>query len=190
MTFELINTLTESRAFASGRQFDRLTVDDATGFLYLSLLLLYIYRVEGIDWGKTYIRRTRAFNNYDYFRNSGTDLYMLSYLLLGNHDEYARQDELERKVRFSKGSFDRFLDSISLTEPSEGYLRQYFYSLETQLRISNGHYKALRRNVLLWNTLPDEKKVHVLNEIEKAIKRYYYAAEVLDKIYLVREKYE
>ena len=186
---ELITTLSESRSFASERQFDRLNVTDMVNFLYLSLLLLYIYRLEGVEWGRTYVRKTRTFGNYDYFRTTQTDLYMLAYVLLGNNESYRHQKTLLQTVRFSKSRFDRFLDLLTVVEPSETQVREYFYSLETQLRMNTYSIKNARRKVLQWKELSDPARVGLLTEIEQNIKKFYYAAEVLDKINVVRYKY-
>lgn len=192
MELEFINTLTESRAFKSGVQFDKLQVQDATGFLYLQLLLHYLYaRHSNTDaWNRKYIRRTRAFRNYDYFRQSATDLYMLAYLLLGNHKEYRYYDVLKQRVRINESNFNAFLDRLAIGDVGETAARSYFYALERELRIHTGTYTTYRRNIMVWDSISDEKKKQIVHGIKDDIKRYFYAAEILDPIQKVERNYE
>jgi hypothetical protein len=191
MTYELINTLTESRTFSSGTAFRRFRVDDATALFYLSLLVHYLYYLENIEWSRTYLRRTRVFNNYDYFRSSQTDLYLLIYLLLGNHESYPYNDEIKRRIRINTGKLNTFIDRISRSHTyTDTYSRQFFYDIERDIRMRDSRYRGLRRNCVLWDDISDQKKKDTIRSLESHIRRISSSSEVLTKISELKKKYD
>ena len=190
MDLELVSTISESAVFKSDVIFNKFKYSDLVEFFYLYVLSMELLSIHDDPWVGKYASRTKAFNNFDYYRSAGTDLYMLAFVLDGNYDEYKHADELNKRGRFDTGKFKRFLGSI-ITRPSNNtFMPQYFYSLENQLRMGNGVYRIIRRNVLKWDHISDRDKEKTIYDIMYYLRHYAANAEILTHVKGLVGKYD
>jgi hypothetical protein len=82
---QLVNDLTESRAFRSRQDIGKHTADQIGELVYVYCLALATLKNEFKykRIARQYASRTMSYNNFDYFRTNGTDLYLLVHSLIG-----------------------------------------------------------------------------------------------------------
>ena len=181
--FELINTLSESRMFRNKQSLIKMDADSAKNAFFLYVLGLYALSQDGAsaEWAQQYASRTRSFGNFDHFRTSGTDLYMLAYLLTGSEQQFGKVDTvlLFKKSNLNITFFKQFLANIAKDTNQDNTINSYLMRVERELGIRDGRFRALRRQVGNWNDIPDSTKKSVLADLYKFIRLIDVKAEIL-----------
>lgn len=164
MELELINTLSESKIFRSKSYLSRFSSEQNANLMYLYVLAICaLYKTDDTrDDAKAYVSRTLVFNNFDYFRNAGTDLYMLAHIM--NDNKF-----------FSKDAFKKFLMDMRLGRPMQVYI--YLSKLERELKIKNPNYKNIKRILSNWDKEQDEKKHQAMKILYREL---YYISPVAE----------
>lgn len=161
--FELLSTLNESRLFRHDKSFDNFSYIELSEMFYLSCLLLCIVSMLDEIKLKRYIAKTLAFNNFNHFRITVSDLYLMAYILLGHNKSYKYQNDVMEKSRLSELDFKTFLALLKVGNIE--LVEKYFYIFENSLRIKNGTYKIYRRKILNWYSLDSDEKERIISEI-------------------------
>lgn len=171
--FNLINTLSENKIFYSRDRAHRISGEKARDFLYLTMISLFVaYQEEETrSWAQTYARRTISYYNFDYYRTSSTDLYMLLYIMNKVH---GMDTDLSWTIRV--------LRAIATGTADTALLRQYILRLENRLRGLSSTLKTLRRMTFHWENKTAHTKIDVLNKIKMNLRTISPWAEALPKL--------
>lgn len=169
---QLINTLCESRVFRTKQSIGQFN-DQTKKELFYSILLatLALSQDEHTNkWAEKYASAAAAFGNFDYFRTSGTDLYILTFILqqdLGVISK-AQAQVLVRVYRsLGRGNFDRSL------------VEQTLLRMERSLSIGNAQLRNARRTIVNWiKSTPAERK-QAVTRLHRFIRTKAKLAEVL-----------
>jgi hypothetical protein len=169
---QLINTLCESRVFRTQQSIGKYRDQDKKELFYAVLLstLALSQDTKTNRWAEQYASSAAAFGNFDYFRTSGTDLYILTYILqqdLGAISK-AQAQVLVRVYRsLGRGNFDRSL------------IEQTLLRMERALNIGNAQLRNARRTIVNWvKSTPAERK-QAVTRLHRFIRTKAKLAEVL-----------
>jgi hypothetical protein len=183
MNFELINQLSESAVFRTDTSVDKFNLKDLSLLFYLYILSSYILMQE--DSTSTFIQhycsKTKAFNNFDFFRPSATDFYIIAFVLTGNNSKYHGTPEILKYQKISSSDFLSFLTSIISNSQSSWY-QSYFYTLESRLKISNSGVRECRRSIINWKDLQFKEKEKIIDILYSRIKSLAPSSEILDSL--------
>src|SRR6056297_2788066 len=135
MTYELITTLSESKTFRTKNALMKFSKEEAERFFYTLLLAHFILsRDEDTSkWAQQEFSRAATFGNFDYFRVSINDLYVLTHLMTTVHDSITKimEARLYRIYRLmARGHFIR-----SEVEPVCLRLERMLDITDAQLRV-------------------------------------------------------
>lgn len=179
MELEIVNQLSESKIFNSVNRFDDFEYRKTADYLYLNVIVWYLLIEElNSKKSKEYISRTMAFNNFNHFRTSETDLYMLIYNLLGNNDDYKYHSDVMKNSRLDETQLKEFFYRLRSKNIYKRWASQYFYRLERQLKINSVIYRGMRRKILSWDTLTLQSKQKLFNDIRYWTRHYSPRAEL------------
>ena len=149
---QLINELCESRVFRTKQSIGQFN-DQSKKELFYSVLLSTLALSQDTKtntWAEKYASSAASFGNFDYFRTSGTDLYILTFILQQdlNVISKAQAQVLVRVYRsIGRGNFDRSL------------IEQTLLRMERSLNISNAQLRNARRTIVNWvKSTPAERK--------------------------------
>ena len=148
--YQLITDLCESRVFRSRAALDRFDTRKKANLLYGSLLAVIAGSNDSktSGWAKDYAGQTAAFNNFDFFRPSATDLYVLLY-----------DAQMNGTLGSQRGKIIRLLKSISLGTTSESQVQSTALRLERSLPSLDSRLKIARRNIVaMGGTTPTARK--------------------------------
>ncbi len=170
---QLINTLLcESRIFRSKQDIGKHSDRDKRD-LYYSILLSTIalaLDTKTKAWARQYASSAAAFANFDYFRISANDLYVLTYILqteLGDISKAQKQQVLRLYKGIGRGSIDR------------SFVQQILLRMERSLGITNSRLRQARRVITNWGAAsPAERKTAVV-QLHRFIRSRARLAEVL-----------
>ncbi len=138
--YELITDLCESKVFRSRQALDKMGKNDKNNLLYATLLSTLAGSLDFTTsaWAKEYAGKTAAFSNFDHFRPSATDLYVLLY---SAGPQYVQQDRMIRMLRgVNKGTINK----------SE--VQQVLLRMERALPGLHPRLKTARRTIVGWET--------------------------------------
>lgn len=155
--YELITDLCESKVFRSKQAADSMSDKDRTNLLYATLLgtIAGSLDTKTSGWAKEYAGQTAAFNNFDFFRPSGTDLYVLLHLA-----------QMDGTLGTQRGRMIRVLKSIGNATATQSHIQQLLLRLERSLPTLDSRLRAARRTVVSWDqTTPASRKAGIQNII-------------------------
>ncbi len=177
---QLINTLCESRVFRTKQSIARYSDSDKRE-LYYSILLSTIALSQDTHtsaWAEKYASSAAAFGNFDYFRTSGTDLYVLTHILQVDLGLIAKSQAqvLVRLYRsLGRGNFDRSL------------VEQTLLRMERALSIGNAQLRNARRTIVNWmKSTPAERK-QAVTRLHRFIRTKAKLAEVLPYLLVLQK---
>lgn len=184
--FELINTLCESKMFRNKQAMIRFDAEMTKDAFFLYMLGLYVLSQDDstAEWSAMYATRTITFNNFDHFRTSGTDFYMLAYMLTGSDKEFGKVDVemIYRKSNLNITLFKQFLRNIAKSVDIDHSAGQYFMRVERELGIRDGRYRSLRRQISNWDNITDSAKKVAIKHLFTYIKLIDVKAEILPEL--------
>jgi hypothetical protein len=178
MKFELINTLSESRMFRTVDALGRYDSKTKNILLYACLLSAIALSLDEktTRWGRDYAGRTAAFGNFDFFRNTATDLYALAFDAQrreGNKFGVVERNVLTILKGLSRGSVDQSLVENTLLR------------LESALGISDSKLRSARRDIAHWGDVGPANRSRAINDLYRIIKSESAVAEVLPYLLLL-----
>lgn len=173
MSYELINTLCESRVFRTKESTKVYTKEDTIDFFYTYLLATIILASEKQTalWAREYISKTSAFANFNTFRTTGTDLYVLAYMVNTHNSDDLVNERLRLTLRrIAQGT-------ISATE-----VESYLMRIERFLGIKNARLRMIRRNATRWAQTNLSNRISNLNLLHRMIRLRSLRSEILPQI--------
>lgn len=167
--FQLINTLTESRLFRNKNIVSSVKVDDAAELAFVHFLMLNVMNkdYDFAPLASEYAGRTSAFKNFDYFRTSGTDLYIALNRIMGKDQDYSNdKDEIAMKrISIKKPEVVRYLNHISASKSDSGFEKAMLMRFERNLNVQDGMLKSMRRLVGDWDNLNQNQRALVVTRM-------------------------
>ena len=174
-SFSFINTITESRAFRSRQEIGDYTAQEVGNIIYsyiLGLILMHNeYKYKKMS--QQYASRTLSYNNFDFFRSNGTDLYLLIHSILGSgsivqfkNNESSKQyiERLQRNIR----SIDEVLNT--LTQNSLPDLTRNLMRIERELKITDSTLKKVRRFLVDYDRLKQKERKNIVIKVEQYLR--------------------
>lgn len=173
MTYQLIQDLCESRVFRSRAAMARYSDSEAKHFFYAYLLsTLALNQTPGHEsWSSNYLSRTAAFANFDVFRPSGTDLYVLAHMVNQQTDSPVLGQRLVVTLRaVAQGRFN----------PTQ--ISAYLMRLERAIGVQDHRLKAVRRLLAGWSRMSRSAQSTQFAVLQRIILSHSVASEVLPQL--------
>lgn len=164
---EFVKELHEARLTRGTGNLKSLTFTDCCERLFLSVLTLELmnqypsFRRAATE----YARRTTGYDTFAAYRINGTDLYNYAYFISGPDEAQDKLKDpgaakaMKQRITLPKMQLNGYLKAIA---SSFSYPRtsEFLIKLESALAIRNSDYKAIRRNLAMYNRLStaDKKK--------------------------------
>ena len=164
---EFVKELHEARLTRGTGNLKSLTFTDCCERLFLSVLTLELmnqypsFRRAATE----YARRTTGYDTFAAYRINGTDLYNYAYFISGPDEAQDKLKDpgaakaMKQRITLPKMQLNGYLKAIA---SSFSYPRtsEFLIKLESALGIRNSDYKAIRRNLAMYNRLStaDKKK--------------------------------
>lgn len=160
MTYKLIQDLSESSAFRTRQNLDAISQEEAQEFFYAYLLALIALAFEEytVVWAQKFASRTVAFGNFDHFRTSGTDLYMLAHKL-----NSANPSDI------TSGRLIFLLRGVARLSVDHSFIQTYLLRLERHIKVTDSRLKNIRRILPNWSTTSQSVKTNYLTYLRRVI---------------------
>jgi hypothetical protein len=114
-------------------------VDDAAelAFSYMMILNMFNKDYEFAPLASEYAGRTMAFRNFDYFRTSATDLYVMINRLIGKevNDDDPRDKIALNRISLKRQEAIRYLDHIKSNKSESGFEQRMLLRFQRDLNI-------------------------------------------------------
>lgn len=181
MSYELITDLSESRTFRTRSALDKFNEREVIHFFY-SVLLAHMILIRDEDtkvWAQGEFSRAVVFGNFDYFRVSINDLYVLTYLLCTVHKSVTKimEARLYRIYRYlAKGHFIR-----SEIEP-------VCLRFERMVDLDDAQLRMIRRTMIDWEYASPAKRKMVIHYLRLNIRKFSFITEVLPFLEILDRK--
>ena len=175
-TFQIINTLTESRLFRQPQTLNNLGKQGLKDLTFLYILLLYILynEPETHDKAVLYAKRTKSYRDFDTFYIGGTDLYLLINANLGS---------------INKPLLLMFLDRLASASIEREFVHRFFLNAQNTLRVNNSVLRSARRYVQDWHIMGQQRKYQTMTQILSFVRTKARYIEVYDDITEIQRKY-
>lgn len=176
LEYSFINDITESRAFRSRQELGKFSAPEIGNLVYgymLSLILMhneYKYQKMAQD----YSSRTLSYNNFDFFRSNGTDLYLLLHSIFGKGSiiQFSNDDSSDKYVERLQSNVLSIKNLLSLIkQDSLPNLGSILMRMERELKISDSVLKKSRRMISDYSRLKQKERYTLLINIEQYIRR-------------------
>ena len=139
---QLVHELTESRLFRNKKIASSVNIDDAANLAFVQLMMLNVFNkdYDFAPLASEYASRTGAFKSFDYFRTSGTDLYIALNRLMGKDQDYSSDKDKVAMSRISvkKADVMRYLNHIGTNKSNASFEKSMLMRLERQLNVQDG----------------------------------------------------
>ena len=174
MELKFINTLSESRMFRTKKNALLLPIDAAANLAFVNLMILNIfnYDYEFASLAGDYASRTKAYNNFDYHRISGTDLYISLNRLMGKDQTYDNDSDtiaIER-VNIRIADIRTYLNNIASNKTNASSESRYLLKFEKDLNIQDSLLRSCQRLVGNWENLSHSQKALVVTRLDQFLR--------------------
>ena len=169
---QLINTLCESRIFRSKHDIGKFSDKQKTE-LYYSILLATIALAldkKTHHWARGYASSAAAFSNFDFFRVSANDLYVLTYIL---------QNELKVISRSQQQQILRLYRGLGKGNVDKSFVQQMLLRMERSLHITDTKLRNVRRTITNWGDSSEVARKTAITQLQRFIRVRAKLAEVL-----------
>lgn len=170
---DFIKDLQEARMTRNSDNQRMLTYTDCKERAYLIILMLQLMRhyKSHRNAAAAYAYKTVMYREYTRFRVDGSDLYNLFYFITGDDlalDKLKDADaakELRKHTHISVGKLNGYLRSLGASNgPSDADIVAIF-QLEQELKISNNHYKEIRRRLGDYSTASERERKETVTRL-------------------------
>lgn len=173
MPYQLIQDLCESAVFRTRQATSKYGPQESVDFFYAYLLATVALSMDPRTekWARNYLSRTAAFNNFDHFRVSGTDLYVLAFMVNQNRSSGLMGQRLVTTLRaIARGSME------------DVGAQTFLLRLEREIGVRNTRLKTIRRLLTTWKTLPESTRANNLAILRREILSYSPRSEILKQL--------
>ena len=196
--FKFLDYVTEGKMIRNSDGVTRMSFTDASDLVLLYFLALQVMRYYPVSnrFVKTYATETLKWNNWDYFRSSGNDLYCLLNIVDGDKDIIKKMRDpmsalrLRNKTSLPQLNVKRLLRAMANGERPNANDSSSLMRLDSSLQNGMQNYSTLRRKVSTFNTLSSQEKKDVVTKIEYALKARGRNADIIDYYILFVSDYD
>lgn len=196
--FKFLDYVTEGKMIRNTDGVTRMSFTDASDLVLLYFLALQVMRYYPMSrkYVKTYAAETLKWNNWDYFRSSGNDLYCLLNIVNGNKDiiKKLRQPtsalQLRNKTTLPELNVKRLLRAMANGDMPSADDSSSLMRLDSSLKNGMQNYSMLRRKVATFNTLSSQERKDVVTKIEFALKARGRNSDIIDYYILFVSDYD
>jgi len=182
---QLVNDLTESRAFRSRQDVGNYTAKEVGEIIYVYCLALTTLKNEFKykKIAREYATRTMSYGDFDYFRTNGTDLYLLIHSLIGSGSiiqfkNKSASDSYVERLSNNKFFLLDFLNYLEMTEVDNSLANRLLLKLEKQFNVSSAQSKKIRRELSMYDFLKIKDKANIVNLVLHQIRNYVPRSEL------------
>jgi len=182
---QLVNDLTESRAFRSRQDVGNYTAKEVGEIIYVYCLALTTLKNEFKykKIAREYATRTMSYGDFDYFRTNGTDLYLLIHSLIGSGSiiqfkNKSASDSYVERLSNNKFFLLNFLNYLEMTEVDNSLANRLLLKLEKQFNVSLAQSKKIRRELSMYDFLKIKDKANIVNLVLHQIRNYVPRSEL------------
>lgn len=169
--YSLIHELCESRIFRSKQAMDKYNTAKGSELLYAVLLstIALALHPKTHNWAKGYAAKSSAFGNFDFFRPTATDLYVLTHMAQ------------ERGVIGLPGarSLLRLYKELSKGNVDSNFAEQTLLRMERALRVGDARLRNARRALTHWSQTSGEDQKATIENLYRIVRLKAKLAEVL-----------
>jgi len=169
--YSLIHELCESRIFRSKQAMDKYDTAKGSELLYAVLLstIALALHPKTHNWAKGYAAKSSAFGNFDFFRPTATDLYVLTHMAQ------------ERGVIGLPGarSLLRLYKELSKGNVDSNFAEQTLLRMERALRVGDARLRNARRALTHWSQTSGEDQKATIENLYRIVRLKAKLAEVL-----------
>ena len=180
MQLEFIQELTEARMFRGRETLANKTIGDLSKIVFLSLLIVEIMRTLKPAAAKKYGLETLSYENFKTMRNNATDLHNLL-AVINNQTDYAGRIQPDASVSIPALQIRRYLRDLEYDRKEKAVDRQFFYKLESFLKINSSEYKDLRRSVVDWEMNSAVEKRTIMRTIKQELNKLALQLDILQQ---------
>ena len=166
---QLVHELTESRLFRNKKIASSVNIDDAANLAFVQMMMLNVFNkdYDFAPLASEYASRTGAFKSFDYFRTSGTDLYIALNRLMGKDQDYSSDKDkvAMSRIGVKKADVMRYLNHIGTNKSNASFEKSMLMRLERQLNVQDGMLKSMRRLVGDWDNLNQNQRALVVTRM-------------------------
>lgn len=170
--YQLIHELSESRVFRHKASVKKFSSSQHNTLFYAVLLSTIALALDPKtnSWARKYTSRAAAFGNFDFFRPSGNDLYILTYIAQ-NVTKAISKAQARSLLRIYKG--------LAKGDVESGFAEQVLLRLERGLGIKEARLRNARRIVTHWSKTSDTEQKQTVANLHRIVRQYAKMAEVL-----------
>jgi len=169
LNLNLLNDLSESRQFRNRKSVSKYSAKGAADLAFAELCALVIlnYEYKYANIASRYAYRTASYGNFDYFRNNGTDLYILLHALAGTGSVIRFADEenskvFQKRLQINTVYLKEFLNYIVSNGVNQRSLSRYLMRVSRMLMIDDSSLRAIRRLTADFPILKSREKAMVV----------------------------
>ncbi len=170
MDLQLINTLCESRIFRNKADLNKYTKRQKQDLYYAVLLstIALALDTKTTQFARQYASSAAAFSNFDFFRVSANDLYVLTYIA---QNQLGALPEKMKVLRLYKG--------LGRGNVDRSFLQQFLLRLERSLFITDTRLRNARRVIVNWGQTSAVQRKQTITQLHRFIHVRAKLAEVL-----------
>jgi len=157
------NEISEARLFRQRNITNKMTLKDAADFAFLNTLVLYMLysEYESSPQAMAYADKTILYQNFNNYRQAGTDLYNSYYALMGTDGKTNivhggpedANSAFAQKLNVSAPMIRKFFVDMASGRLDPRFVQRFLLRLEKGLGISTQNYRSVRRLVQDWPRL-------------------------------------
>ncbi len=175
LDLSFVNTITESRAFRSRQDLGNYTANDIGNIIYAYFLGLILMHNEFKykRMSQQYASRTGSYGNFNFFRNNGTDLYLLIHSLMGTGSivQFKNDESSKRYIDRLQANAMSMREMLSILARSDlPDLTRILLRFERELKVNESVLKKVRRLVTDYNKLKQKERQNIVIKIEQYLR--------------------
>ena len=175
LDLSFVNTITESRAFRSRQDLGNYTANDIGNIIYAYFLGLILMHNEFKykRMSQQYASRTGSYGNFNFFRNNGTDLYLLIHSLMGTGSivQFKNDESSKRYIDRLQANAMSMREMLSILARSDlPDLTRILLRFERELKVNESVLKKVRRLVTDYDKLKQKERQNIVIKIEQYLR--------------------
>jgi len=186
--YEFFGTIAESRLIPSQSNLRNFEAEDLCELVVLYICALYIlHSFEDTERrSHSYTKRTIQYGtNWEQWKSSGTDLYVMLYGLRGKDAKLKNQTssaDFRHRLPFGGPLLTKWLRELASGSVSSSTHRTLFTKLDANFKISNSSIRAVRRMTMDWDHLNEHDRRLTVTRLIQLLRARASKSELLSDI--------
>lgn len=163
-----LQELAEARLFYVAKDIKGMSATEIADIIYLTIMMLEVIRQSNPAWPANYASQTMAYKTYENMHYSGTDLGNLL-AVLNNQDTFSGNLKPNPSVSIPLFQINRYLDALRSRNISKSDNAVFFYRLEEYLKLNNGTFRQMRRDIGNWDELSHADRTRLIQMLRREL---------------------